>query len=481
MLTTRRLFQAVLLMGLFALAARNVTDGDFWWHLRTGEYVLQTLTIPHQDIFSYTRAGQEWVAHEWLSQVIIAAIFEVGGFGALIITFAATIAVAFFLGFRRCVGNSYVAGFLTVVGALATAVLWDVRPQVIALLMTSIFLWVLDRYRRDETTRIVWLLVPLMLLWVNLHGSFLLGPAVTALYLLGGFVERHWMGTLESSPTRRGILRLALILVLMILVVPLNPNGVRMYSYPLETVTDPIIQSQINEWQSPDFHRLELQPLAWFIMGTLTALAFARRRPSFTRFLLVAVTLFEALRSVRLIPLFVLSAVPIVSDAVPIEATSTALRVRGLRVLNWALLGAILLASTVYAATVIRNQPDSERAFFPVAAVDFIQKEGLTGRMFNRYEWGGYLVWRLYPQQRVFIDGRADVYGALIEDYLATYRAAPTWRAILEKYDVEWVLIPPQAALAALLEGDGKWREVFQDPHAVIFLRKAEAKAAQVP
>ena len=101
MLTTRRLFQIVFLCALFALALRNVADGDFWWNLRTGQYIIQTRSIPHQDIFSYTRAGQEWVTHEWLSQVFIAALFDLGQFPALIVAFAGIIAASFFLAFLQ--------------------------------------------------------------------------------------------------------------------------------------------------------------------------------------------------------------------------------------------------------------------------------------------------------------------------------------------------------------------------------------------
>jgi hypothetical protein len=471
MLPTRRLFEIVLFLALFTLATRNITDGDFWWHLRTGEYILQTRTIPHQDIFSYTRAGQEWVTHEWLSQVFIATVFNIGGFGALILTFPAIIASAFFLAYRRSVGNLYVSAFVTLLGALATAVVWDVRPQMIGLLMTSIFLWILDRYRRNEMTPAIWLLVPLMLLWVNLHGSFVLGLVLAALYLVAGFVERLGVASPESKLSARALYHLALIIVLMLLVIPLNPNGARMYAYPLETLNDPIMQSQISEWQSPDFHRIEFQPFTWLLLATFVASGFARRRPSFTQILLLAVTLFEALRAVRLIPLFVLVAIPILSEAVPIGATTSALRQNTARLFNWAVLGVLLLATVLYAGIVIQNQPESERATYPKGAVDFIQRENLNAPMFNLYEWGGYLIWRLYPGQRVFIDGRADVYGPLIQDYLATYRAAPNWHTALDSYDVGLVLIPPSAPLAALLTADSRWRRIFQDNGAVIFIR----------
>ncbi len=472
MLTTRRLFQIILFLALFALATRNITDGDFWWHLRTGEYILQTRTIPHQDIFSYTRAGQEWITHEWLSQVLIAVLFQLGGFGALILTFAAIIAAAFFLAFRRSRGNLYFGGFVTLLGALATAALWDVRPQMFALLLTSILLWILDRYRNDESTRLIWLLIPLMVLWVNLHGSFILGLILPALYLIAEWIERTRLVSCEYRLSTRALGRLGLIIALMLLVVPLNPNGARMYSYPLETLNNPIMQSQINEWQSPDFHRIEMQPFAWLLLAMFAASAFARRRPSFTQIVLLAVTLFEALRAVRLIPPFVLVAIPILGDAIPDAAVLAPLRQRGEVRLNWVVLGVAFVATALYGGVVVQNQSKTEQASYPMDAVEFIQRENLSGPMFNLYEWGGYLIWRMYPERRVFIDGRADVYGSLIQDYLATFRAAPTWRTTLERYGVRWVLVPTDAPLAALLNGNSSWRQVYQDSQAVVFVRE---------
>jgi hypothetical protein len=489
-LTTRRLFQLVLLAALFALAARNITDGDFWWHLSTGQYILATHSIPHADIFSYTRAGQAWVTHEWLSQVLIAALYQVGGFGALIVAFAGIIAAAFFIAFRRSAGNllthqyadcrgqacilmrQYVSAFVTLLGAVSTMVVWDVRPQMISLLLTSLCLWILDRYRRDETTRAVWLLLPLMLLWVNFHGSFPVGLALVALYLLAGVIEWRWRVFGEPRLSPRGLARLALVLGLMLLVIPLNPNGVRLYTYPFETLNDPIMQSQIAEWQSPDFHRLDMQPFAWLILATFAALAYTRRRFSLTQILVLAAALFEGLHSVRLMPLFALVAIPILSEAIPIAPRVANTRARNSGWLNWSILVVVMLVVALYAGRVAQNQAKTERAAYPTEAVAFIQREHLTAPMFNLYEWGGYLIWRLYPERRVFIDGRADVYGALIQDYLASYRAAPNWRTVLDRYGVGLVLIPPDAPLATVLAEDPNWSRAFQDKQAVIFLRR---------
>ena len=158
-LSTRRLFVAILFIALFVLATREIADPDFWWHLSTGKYILETRSVPRVDVFSGTVAGQPWVAHEWLSEVFIYAIFTLGSFPALILTFSAIITLAFAFVYVRSRGNAsppastssastqpYGAAFALLLAALATAPTWGVRPQMISLLLTSVFLWVLDRW-----------------------------------------------------------------------------------------------------------------------------------------------------------------------------------------------------------------------------------------------------------------------------------------------------------------------------------------------
>ncbi|MEW5719546.1 MAG: hypothetical protein AB1817_13015, partial [Chloroflexota bacterium] len=160
-LTTRRLFTAILFLALFVMAAREIADPDFWWHLRTGQFIVETRAIPHADIFSFTNAGRPWVTHEWLSEVLIFALYALGSFPALILAFAAIIALTFAFVYARCVGKtstpfhsaqSYVAAFALLLATFATAPTFGARPQMISLLLTSIFLFVLDK-RRD----LIWL------------------------------------------------------------------------------------------------------------------------------------------------------------------------------------------------------------------------------------------------------------------------------------------------------------------------------------
>src|SRR5882672_2959278 len=187
LLETRRVFIAVVALGLFAMAARPVIDPDFWWHLRTGQLILQTHAVPHVDPYSFTRFGQPWTNHEWLSEVLIYGLYRAGGFAALIVGFAAIPAAIFLLVYVRCSGRPYVAGLLTVWAAVASIPLWGVRPQMISLLLAGLVLLLRDLAQNKP--RRWWWMVPLMLLWVNLHAGYALGVALLVLFLLGDLLD----------------------------------------------------------------------------------------------------------------------------------------------------------------------------------------------------------------------------------------------------------------------------------------------------
>ena len=171
-LTIRRVVPIVLFSMLFVLAVRqSVTiDPDLWWHLKAGQQIIDTRSIPHTDDYSFTKQGSEWVAHEWLSEVIMDAIYRVTGLTGLVTIFSLIIVIALWLTYRRCEGRPYAASIAIVLGAAASSPLFGVRPQMFTLLLASIYIVLLEHL----DTRRIWWLAPLMLLWVNLHAGFAL-------------------------------------------------------------------------------------------------------------------------------------------------------------------------------------------------------------------------------------------------------------------------------------------------------------------
>lgn len=459
-------FQAILFIGIFTMAARNVDDPDLWWHLKTGEYIAAHKSVPHTDPFSYTRSGQPWVAQEWLTELGLYDLQRAAGFAGLILASAAILTTAFLLLYLRCNAAPYVAGTVTLWGALATRPVWGVRPQVLSLLLTSLWLLILERAEKNPT--LLWWTVPLMLLWVNLHAGFAVGLVVFAIFLLGSLLERA-LGRQESN---RFCWQSALVFAIDVLLVPLNPNGLHMYSYPIETLRSVAMQNYIAEWASPNFHHSEYWPFLLLVLATIIALACCRTSLPVRDLVLLIVTLFASLESIRMIPLFVLIAVPTIVRRLGTwpRTDPQPPRTRLQPVLNTTILLALIVFAAIHITQVIERRPVIEAQEFPARAVAFLRTHPLDGPIFNHYDWGGYLIWKLYPSVQVFIDGRADLYGEqFFHDFADAYQFKDDWRRILQRWHVQTVLVPTNSALATGLQANRGWRVAYQDSQATIF------------
>jgi hypothetical protein len=467
LLRTRNIFLAVVFLGLFALALRNVTDPDIWWHLKTGEYIAQHHSIPHYDHFSYTRGGEPWVAHEWLTDLLLYELLRTIGFGGLIVVFAVVLCGTFLLLYLRCGADVYIAGVAVHYAAWATEPVWGVRPQVISLLLTSLWLLLLERSERNP--KLLWWTLPLTLLWVNLHAGFALGLTLSALFLVGELLE-HMLGRSQLSAPR--LRASALILLLDLLIVPLSPNGMRMFSYPIETLRSAAMQNYITEWASPNFHHAEYWPFLLIVLCTFAILNWSRRQVRPRDVLLLLVSFYAGLCSIRMMPLFILIAVPLVCQRLGDWPTSHE-TVRPPKVSALLLNAAIVLAVAIFAGAhtvdVIQRQPQSEMQDFPARAVAFLQTRPRSGPIFNHYDWGGYLIWKLYPSTRVFIDGRADLYGAkLLNQFADTYQLKDDWQQTLREWRIGTVLIPADSALATGLRNSPGWTVAYEDSQAIV-------------
>ncbi len=471
-LSTKRAFIAIVFLGLFAMTARNITDPDIWWHLKTGEYIALHKSVPHTDPFSYTRAGQPWTAHEWLSELLLYQLHRTTGFAGLILVFSATLCAAFFFLYLRCGPAPYIAGVLTLFGAWATAPVWGVRPQVLSLLFTSLWLFLLERSERNP--KLLWWTLPLTLLWVNLHAAFALGLALSALFLLGDWIENNL-----AHRSQQNLRHAAFILLLDLLMVPLNPNGLRMFSYPFETLRSPAIQNYIVEWASPNFHRPEYWLFLLIILGAFAALHWSRLQLSPRDLLLLLVGLYASLCSIRMIPLFILIAVPLIAQRLG-NWPRTSPRPQRNPASRTALNAVIVLAMAVFVSVritqMIHRLPQAEAQQFPAGAVAYLRSHPPAGPIFNHYDWGGYLIWNLYPTTPVFIDGRTDLYGEpLLHDFADLYQFGGPWQQILQRWQIQTVIVPRDSALATGLCSAPGWTVSYQDSQATILTASSAA------
>lgn len=489
--SSRCLLVVVFMLVIFAAATRPITDPDFYWHLKTGQYLLETRSIPSVDIFSSVKFGSEWVTHEWLSELLMYSIFKWFGYLGLIVMFSGIVTATFGIVYRRCkevAPHPYIAGFALIVGAAATMPTWGVRPQMLSMLFASIFVLVLGDYYRDVRTKAIWLLVPLMVVWVNMHAGFAMGLALIVLTIVSLLTDSLLLPNESIKKTWPRLRGLCLLFAACVGAVCLNPSGARMYSYPFETLTSHAMMQYIQEWKSPNFHEPMFQALALLFLVTFSALALSGKRPRPGELLVLVVTALATLRSSRNVPFFALVAIPLLAEhswqwvinqpwgqwftKPEKRETGSALSLK--IVLNILLL--LITPLTVIAIRVgnsVANQQATEAGLYPAAAVNFIAKEKPPQPIFNEYVWGGYLIWRLYPEYRVNMDGRADVYGdALVEEFLAVHDGEPKWREALQRQGIRTVLVKPDVPLASLLREDSAWQKVFEDNASIIFVRK---------
>ena len=517
---TRRVFVFILALGLFIMAARSATDPDLWWHLRTGQLTVQNLRVFHNDPYSFTRFDEHWVDHEWLSQIFIWGLYRMAGWAGLIAGFAAIIAAAFLLVFRRSPGQPYIAGAVTVWGAVASIPCWGVRPQMLTLLLASIFLLLLEQsYQRPK---LLWWLPLLTLLWVNLHAGFALGIAFLLMFLIGDALDLAF-GHKDPPLSPARFRQLALVTAICAAGVALNPYGLQMYRYPFETLHSRAMQAYIGEWLSPNFHESRYLPTLFLMLATLVVPALSPRRLRPRELLLLTVTTYAALRSVRHIPIYVLVVVPLLSGMITAclrvrsaaaanqaASTDSAAERRqnkaqgaspgsvagdnqapewrksgfdlfgppspltpGKLTINALLLAGFLCFTLARLHYVVIHQPATEAKEFPSAAASFLVASRPAGPLLNHYNWGGYFIWKLFPAYKVYIDGRADLYGdAFMDQFAATYYLkGKSWQDPLAEWGIRTVVLPPDAPLIAALRAMPAWKEVFADKQAVVLTR----------
>jgi hypothetical protein len=481
-LTTSRLLTAIVFIAIFAMAVRVPADTDTWWHLRSGQYIVETRSIPTTDPFSHTRGGQPWIDHGWLPQVFWYGLFALGGWAGLSLGLAALVTVTFGLVWQITPGNRYIRAFSVILGAITSAVIWVARPQMVSFLLAGVVLLLLEGYKRAGRRWIVAL--PLVtLLWANVHGGYAIAFMLVAAYVAGE-IFNHLTGHRDDQVLSwRQIGALIAVAVVSFALVAINPHGWQMWIYPFRTVGIGALRDYIQEWRSPNFHLNMTWPFVAMLMLTLAAMGRTTRRADWTDLALVGMWAVWSLFAARNIGLYGLLTVPALAryaDAawghyLPTETSSLLDRRPAMAWLNWLLLGLIALAALVKISVALAPSAIAqvEEETLPYDAVYFIQAENPPGPMFNSYNWGGYLIFKLWPEYPVYIDGRTDLYDdPFIRRYLKVMVAEDGWEQTLDEDGINLVVVERDSSLAKLLRRDSAWTEAYQDEMAAILTRK---------
>src|SRR5215217_1576600 len=309
----KRTFEVYVFVFAFLFASRPLSDGDFWWHLKTGEYIVRNFSIPRIDFYSFTVSGKPWVAHEWLSEVIFYLVYSRAGFNTLIFIFTVLTVLAFWIVFRRTNAHPFVKGFAVLLSVWSILPTMGVRPRTFTLLFAGIYLALLHRFVHEKKARTIWWLVPLMVVWVNLHAGYLIGLVLIGVAIVGVALDA-WFAGEKLGPHWPELKTLAFVFIACILAVNLNPQGPRILLFPFEFFLSPVQQDLILDWLSPNFHQKELLPLALLMLLTIAALALSPTRVRPSELLLFLSTLYATLKSGRHMAIFALVAAPLFAE-----------------------------------------------------------------------------------------------------------------------------------------------------------------------
>jgi hypothetical protein len=493
-LTTRRLLVIVLFLAIFAMAAGTgqPADSDTWWHLKSGQLIWQTGQLLRTDSFSYTVAGQPWIDHSWLVQVLLWPIYHASGLDGLALLLAALVTMAFALVYLQCEGKPFVAALVVLLAVVSSSVIWAIRPQLVSFLLAALVAFLLERHRRTDNVRWLWPIPFLVVLWVNSHAGF-----VIAFILIGCYLAGHVLDRLTARPPTAPHVRIAPLGVAALVSIPailLNPHTVQMIPYAFQTINIGPLQDYIQEWAAPNFHNLQLQPFIWLLLLTLVAMGLSQRRADWIDLALVGVFGYLALLAVRNVALFALIAPPILTHHAvnALNDPATLPRFSWLGSLTHTLprrrasrpiagLNAVLLI-LVAAAAGVKVSADLFRLRdpavwgqgLPLEAVRYLRDHDLPGNMLNTYNWGGYLIWSLYPDEPVFVDGRTDLYALhsqVLDDYVTVHWAQPGWQEILDRYQIGFVITERSGLLDGMLAEAGSWQPAYGDGVAIIYVR----------
>jgi hypothetical protein len=468
---------------------------DFWWHLRVGELLLDTRRIPRTDLFSFTRAGEPFLYQNWLGEVILALTHRAGGLPMLLTLNAMLLLLAYVLVWgllrEQPVGRGPLF-FGSLLAALGLGLYSNVRPQVYSFVLFAAFYRLLWEHHAQRRSRLLWL-VPLMVLWVNLHGAFVLGILLAGLFWAVEFVQTVWRGSPRDWTRVR---QLGLVLLGLLAATLVNPAVAEVWAYVRQLQVDRASQQFVLEWQVPDIKTVNgvLLFYAPFLV-TLAVILCSRKRLDLAElalFLAFAALGLSAQRNGIWFSLVVAPIVARTAGAVGLDRSPAALADRGevhkprsrraeIGWLNGLLLVCMLGVTAVLSPWVRphlgveRLRPDLVERDTPVDAADFIEARGITGRIFHPQMYGDYLIWRLWPQQRVFIDGRVHLYDAnLVRDYILAFQG-DDWETRLSKYDIEYLLLSKHDPSAMTMIQDARrslsWSLQYEDQDSVLFAR----------
>lgn len=482
----------LILAALLAfLATCQIRDPDIWLYLKSGENFLQRGEILRVDVFSYTRSGQPWANHSWLSGVFYSAFFRAAGVGGLYLLRYLLLGTAFVLVYRSVRLNSGRAAalFLTLAAILAASSRFVVRPELFTFLLLPLTVLILERERTGRRSRL-FLLPVIFLAWSNLHGGVILGAVILGTYCLGEGLMLKLKGPGPGAAgyhpkSYRRLLLWSAVSLAAAAVNPLGP-GIFLYSARIASLQPFIYAWQPLSWGGWPGWPLYQYVLVFFFLAAAVLLVRGRKRPNLSPVLILVLFGLAAARSARNIAPFALVAPALLAALRPGEIKLPGIRGRR----SVPVTGVLLLAISLGVGLGELRETDPGRSdihkvygfgvspfSYPLETAGFIDREMIPGRFFNSFGIGNYLTWRLWPEKRNYVDGRLSVFG---RDFLLAYNRLLTRPETFPEHSRERDFLtavvdypnPSNLALIRWLENSPEWVLVFFDSNSALYLHR---------
>lgn len=476
----------------FFLGTFRITDSDVWWHLATGRLIAASGAIPRADPFSFTMGGAPWVSHEWLFAWILYGAQRLVGLEALVLVKAAFVACSFLALHtlvRRFAAGEAIPLAVTLVTATVAHERLYLRPETVTLGLIVATMLLIETTR--SRPRALAMAAPLLVVvWINLHAGAVFGVFILAAHAVSETLQGSRVRPPRWTPLSRSAAIATLLAGAALLV---NPNGWKAPLYPwtiLRLERDVIVGNV--EWQAPGFepsHELFWALLACVAIGFLATW----RKTRLSEVLVVVPFALLAVRSQRAIALFAIVAAPTLARILDVAVSALDERLAGglrrrprLDVVACGLVVALIAAPHARGFAFF-DRPAAfgvgVREGMPAGACDFVDRRRPEGEMFNAHPFGGYLVWRFFPERRVFVDGRNDVYGPLFVRMRAASTTPASWNAFLAEFGVGYAILDyPKRALDRFDDvsadpsrpfSPAEWGLAYWDDWSMVYLRRA--------
>ena len=491
---SRTILPGLFLVVICLFAVHPLSDSDQFYHLKVGQVIWETKSVPMYDIFTYTAPGVRWITHEWLAELVFYWAFLLGGHWGPIYLVAVMAALTMWLLYALAVewgADRGIGALLIFLLGYLTLDWWLVRPQVFAYLSFALLIYALERHRRSHRHAYLYAGVLTVWFWANVNASFILGLVVIGLYGTLALLRKYVLhvfreGTNPGTPLAFGLAFAGATAMSLV-----NPNGyqVFLYSWYIQPVVKVI---RIFEWQPilnyvGDPHIQLLVSL--LLLGNLFAVFWFGVRRESRDLVWLGLTLGIGVMpfiSVRHYPFWPLAIT--VPFLVGVSSALSKFLGRMERVWIYPLIlafGVFALCARVSAFPGFSVQQDP----LPVLGAHFASRIGLQGPRFNLYDDGGYLIWQSWPQEKVFIDGRSEIFaGGPVQEFMDILNDSPNWDALVnDKYHINYFFLAyrPETVGRRVMPLVGKlisqrWALVYWDDSTLIYVRKTPQNEALI-